>query len=199
MPAAVPPAILALLIANAAAFLLLGTAGDPLFDRLALWPLGTYFQPWQVLTYAFLHGGTTHLIFNMLTLYMFGSDLEQVWGTKRFVVFYLASVLAAAGAQLAVTYSTGESYRTVGASGGVYGILLAFAVHFPRRRMMLLFPPIPMPAWLLVTLFGIFELTLGVTNSQDGIAHFAHLGGMLGGAIVLLLWRTRRSPTAGGF
>jgi membrane associated rhomboid family serine protease len=199
MSARVPPAILALLVANGATFLLQAMAGDPLLERFALWPLGPYFEPWQVVTYAFLHGSAMHLLFNTLTLYMFGCDLERMWGARRFVLFYLASVLAAAGAQLAITHATGAIHPTVGASGGVYGVLLAFAVHFPRRRMMLLFPPIPMPAWLLVPLFGVFELTLGVTNSQDGIAHFAHLGGMLGGAGVLLLWRTRGSPTASGF
>jgi membrane associated rhomboid family serine protease len=199
MTSRTPPAILGLLVANGAAYLLQGVAGDALLEGFALWPLGPYFRPWQIVTYAFLHGSATHLLFNMLALYMFGGDLERLWGTRRFAIFYLASVLAAAGAQLAITHFAGERYPTLGASGGVYGVLLAFAAHFPRRRMMLLFPPIPMPAWLLVTLFGIFELTLGVTNSLDGIAHFAHLGGMLGGAIVLLLWRTQSSPTRSRF
>jgi membrane associated rhomboid family serine protease len=110
------------------------------------------------------------------------------------VLFYLVCVLTAALTQLAVQYPSGvveEFVPVIGASGGVFGVLLAFAWYFPRQRIMLLFPPIPMPAWLFVTLYGLLELFLGVTGTQEGVAHFAHLGGMLGGALCILYWRAR--------
>jgi len=127
----------------------------------------------------------------MFALYMFGRPLEDLWGPRRFLVYYFASVLAAALTQLTVTAIAGSGYPTIGASGGVFGVLLAFALNFPRQRIILLFPPIPMPAWLFVTLYGILELVLGAANSQSGVAHFAHLGGMLGGALVIAYWRSR--------
>jgi membrane associated rhomboid family serine protease len=127
----------------------------------------------------------------MLALFMFGRHLEALWGTRRFVQFYFASVLAAALAQLAVTSYTGAIYPTIGASGGVFGLLLAYALFFPHERIMLLFPPIPLPAWLFVTLYGLLTLFMGVTGTAAGVAHFAHLGGMVGGALTLWWWRSR--------
>jgi membrane associated rhomboid family serine protease len=159
--------------------------------HFALWPRGELFQPWQLLTYAFLHGGLMHLFLNMFALYMFARELELMWGARRFAIFYFASVLAAAATQLVVMQASGAFYPTIGASGGVFGVLLAFALHFPRQRIMLLFPPIPMPAWLFVTLYGALELVLGVTGTHEGVAHFAHLGGMLGGALVIAWWRMK--------
>jgi membrane associated rhomboid family serine protease len=194
MFANIPPVTRALLIANVGCYFLQAYAGDAFTQQFALWPLSPLFAPWQVITYAFLHGGFAHLFFNMFALYMFGAVLEQSWGSGRFIVFYFASVLAAAAAQLIVTSATDGLYPTVGASGGVFGLLLAFALYFPRQRIVLLFPPIPMPAWLFVTLYGILELVMGVTNTQAGVAHFAHLGGMAGGALVILFWRSRRTP-----
>jgi len=185
----IPPVTLAVIAASAGMFLL-QQAADPLLQRLfALWPLGPWFAPWQVVTYAFLHGSFVHLFFNMFALYMFGRELEDYWGSRRYAVFFFASVLAAAVAQLTVTYLTRSMYPTIGASGGVFGLLLAFAMYFPHQRIMLLFPPIPMPAWLFVTLYGILELVFGVTGTQEGVAHFAHLGGMVGGALVIAYWR----------
>src|SRR5580700_4362003 len=89
------------------------------------------------------------------------------------------------------TWCAGAAEEVIGASGGVFGVLLAFAWYFPRQRIILLFPPIPMPAWLFVTVYGLLELFLGVTGTQQGVAHFAHLGGMLGGALCILYWRAR--------
>ena len=133
-----------------------------------------------------------HLFFNMFALYMFGGELERLWGPKRFVNLYLASVISAALAQLAVSsLASVEPYPTIGASGGVFGLLLAFALYFPSRTVVLLFPPIPMPAWLFVTLYGALELYLGVTGTQEGVAHFAHLGGMLGAWLLIQYWRGR--------
>jgi membrane associated rhomboid family serine protease len=186
------PVTKALLIANIIVFGLQAmTPGYGLEQEFALWPLGVNFQAWQIVTYAFLHGDFTHLFFNMFGLYMFGSELERVFGTRRFIVFYFASVITAAIAQLIVTAWMGTPAPTVGASGGLFGLLLGFAVLFPRRKLMLLFPPIPMPAWLFVTLYGLAELAFGISRTATGIAHFAHLGGMLGGLLVLMSWSRR--------
>ena len=186
----------ALLIANVLVFLLSLVAGPTAMAGFALWPISTgLFMPWQLLTYAFLHGGITHLLFNMFGLWMFGSELERVWGSRRFAVFYTVSVLAAAASQLLVTYLLGSKAPTIGASGGLFGLLLGFAMMFPQRKVTPLFPPIPMPAWLFVTLYGVIELTLGVTGSDSGVAHFAHIGGMVGGWLVLRYWRGQK-PSA---
>jgi len=140
-------------------------------------------------TYAFLHGSIGHLFFNMLGLWMFGAELERVWGRQRFMQFYAASVITAAGTQLAVCWLLGSPYPTVGASGGLFGLLLAFGMTFPDRTIMPLFPPIPMKAKVFVALYGGLELFLGVTGTNSGVAHFAHLGGMLGGWLTFRYWR----------
>ena len=196
----IPPLTLALLIANAIAFLAEGFMGDALFTWLALWPAATApgaeaapnFQLWQLVTYGFLHGSIWHLFVNMYALVMFGSDLERVWGRTRYMNLYLASVVSAGLTQLVFSYVThAEPYPTVGASGGVFGLLLAYAMYFPRRTIVLLIPPIPMPAWVFAGLYGLLELYLGVTGTQAGVAHFAHLGGMLGAWIMIWSWRGR--------
>lgn len=186
---AMPPATQALILSCVVVFLLqsLGVDGLAMF---ALWPVDSGgFMPWQVLSYAFLHGGMSHLVFNMFGLFMFGAELERVWGPKRFLAFYFVSVLFAALAQLAVAAWSGSGAPTVGASGGLFGLLLGFAMLFPHRRIVPLIPPIPMPAWLFVLLYGLIELILGVTGSMSGVAHFAHLGGILGGWLTLRYWR----------
>ncbi|MFM7626208.1 MAG: rhomboid family intramembrane serine protease [Gammaproteobacteria bacterium] len=184
------PGVRALLLACIALYAVKPLKPDVL-DALALWPMGAGFQPWQLLTYAFLHGTLLHLSFNMIGLVSFGRELEMWWGTRRFLQFYLACVLSAALVQLAVTSSTGSLSPTVGASGGLYGLLLGFAVMFPKRRVLLLIPPIPMPAWVFALSFAVLELVLGVTGTASGIANFAQLGGMLGGG--WMLWRWARS------
>jgi membrane associated rhomboid family serine protease len=126
-------------------------------------------------------------------LVSFGRELEAWWGSKAFLRFWIASVLSAALVQLSVTAATGSTQATVGASGGLFGLLLGFAMMFPKRRILLLIPPIPMPAWLFVLLFGALELYLGVSGTASGIAHFAHLGGMLGGFWMLQRWRLNAS------
>jgi membrane associated rhomboid family serine protease len=147
-----------------------------------------------VVTYSFLHGSLMHLFFNMFALYMFGGEIERTIGAKRYVQYYFAAVVTAALTQLVfAAASHAPPYPTVGASGGIFGLLLAFGRFFPRRIIVLLIPPIPMPAWLFVTLYGAIELYLGVTGSQAGVAHFAHLGGMLGGWLMLRYWEARRS------
>ena len=182
------PVTRALLLINVAVFFLARLLGGGIESIFALWPLGTHFLPWQVVTYAFLHGSFEHLFFNMLGLWMFGSELERIWGEKRFLQFYAASVLAAALAQLIVTALMGSVYPTVGASGGLFGLLFAFAVMFPNR-VILLFFVIPMKARYLVALYGLLELYQGVYVMNSGVAHFAHLGGMVGGLLMIRYWR----------
>jgi len=189
----IPPTTQTLIGINVIAFALQALVGSDM-GWLALWPLGSEFAPWQVLTYGFLHGSLMHLLFNMFGLYMFGSDVEAVWGQRRYLFYYLTCIVSAAVAQLAVAWFTGSYYPTVGASGGLFGLLLAFGMMFPRRMVVLLIPPVPMPAWLFVTLYGVLELYLGITGSAPGVAHFAHLGGMAGGYLIIRYWRsgTRR-------
>ena len=180
------------IFATIAGFILEMGVGEPALSAFALWPLGGGFMPWQLVTYAFLHGGIAHIAFNMYGLWMFGRELEYLMGRRAFLNLYFASVFSAGLTQLLVTSATGGVYPTIGASGGVFGLLLAYGMFFPNRVLMLIFPPIALPAWLFVTLYAGLELTLGVTGSQAGVAHFAHLGGMVGGYIVIQLWRGRR-------
>ena len=155
----------------------------------ALWPVGSgRFGPWQVVTYAFLHAGPVHLFFNMLGLWMFGSELERLWGQKRYLQFLLAGVLTAAAAQLLITLLAGSGTPTVGASGALYALLLGFGMLWPNRTIMPLFPPIPMKAKTFVIVFGALELLMGLSGAS-GVAHFAHLGGMLGGWLMIRFWR----------
>jgi membrane associated rhomboid family serine protease len=189
-----PPVTTSLIVANVAMFLLSTSIGDMLAP-LALWPIGAArftgvgFAPWQLVTYAFLHGSMLHLLFNMFALYMFGGAIEQVFGSRRYLAYYLVCVVSAALTQLLVARMTGGFYPTVGASGGVFGLLLAYGLYFPNNRVMLLFPPIPMPARVFVALYAVLELVMGVTGAQSGVAHFAHLGGMVGGYLMLRYWR----------
>ena len=182
------PATQALLLANVAIFFLGQLLGPGLLSTFALWPIGAEFRPWQIVTYAFLHANFNHLFFNMLGLWMFGTELEHVWGQRRFVIFYFASVLAAALTQIAVNLLVGGGGPTVGASGGLFGLLLAFAMLFPNRTILLFFV-IPMKAKWLALLYGVLELYQGVYVMNSGVAHFAHLGGMLGGYLTLRYWR----------
>jgi membrane associated rhomboid family serine protease len=187
-----PPVTRNILIANAVFFMLQMALGGAFENSLALWPLGTQFMPWQLVTYAFLHASVTHIAFNMLGVYSFGADLERVWGARRFLVFYITCAVTAGVTQLVFSAVTGAFYPTVGASGAVFGLLLAYAIYFPNRTVMLLFPPIPMKAPMFAIVYGVIELVLGVTGTQEGVAHFAHLGGMLGGFLLLSGWKRRR-------
>ena len=185
----IPPVTKTLMLICTAVFCLQYFLFGPLNLFFALWPLASErFWPWQVVTYAFLHGDLFHLFFNMLGLWMFGSELERLWGERRYMQFLLAGVLAAAVAQLVITALTGSRTPTVGASGGLFALLLAFGMLFPNRVIMPLFPPIPMKARTFVIVFGALELVLGLSGSGD-VAHFAHLGGMLGGYLMIRYWR----------
>ncbi len=200
-----PPIIKNLLILNGLIFFAqLVPSTDALLMRwMALWPLGTpelartfngitqvpQFWPWQLVTYGFLHGGFSHLFFNMFALWMFGVQIENTWGSRRFAIYYFVCVIGAGLIQMLVLW--GNPVPTVGASGGVFGILLAFGMMFPNQYIMLLFPPIPLKAKWLVIIYGAIELFAGITGTQAGVAHFAHLGGMLFGYLLIMYWRGR--------
>ena len=192
-----PPITRTLILINVIVFFIEPMFGDLVIRNFALWPIGTphgfpEFMPWQLISYGFLHGSPMHLAFNMFALYMFGGDLERVFGANRYLQLYFTAMVTAAIAQLVVAYAAGgDPVPVVGASGAIFGVLLAFGMYFPRRMIVLLFPPIPMPAWLFVILYGVLELVLGVTGSQEGVAHFAHLGGMLGALLLIMQWRGR--------
>ena len=194
-------AIKALIIANVAVFVLQRATSGAFDDVFALCPLQpidgrVYFRLWQLITYAFLHDtqNLTHLGFNMLGLWMFGSEIERYVGPRRVLACYFASVFTAALTQLIVPPLLGAPPApTIGASGGVFGLLLTYALMFPNRKVIPLIPPIPMPAWLFATVYAGIELFLGVTGSLSGVAHFAHLGGMIGSALVFMQWRRGRA------
>ena len=194
-----PPVTGALLGANVLVYLLQGVYGQFLFGNFALWPPAPGpspappFELWQLVTYSFLHGNLLHLGFNMLALFTFGRDVERLFGSVWYLKYYFVTVVVAALCHIIVSGWIGAPpYPTVGASGGVYGLLLAFGVYFPRRTVILLFPPIPLPARVFVLLFGALELYFGVTGTASGVAHFAHLGGMLGGWLMIRSRRRRR-------
>jgi len=203
-----PPVISFLLIANVVVFLLQLVAFEPLLVRFALWPVGTpdviqqngefvwvpSFQVWQLLTYGFLHGGLLHLFLNLFAMWMLGVQLENAWGSRLFAIYYVVCVLGAGLIQLFVaSYGVmgSEIYPTIGASGGVFGILLAFGMMFPNQRLVFILLPVPIRAKYFVIGYGAFELFAGITGTIAGVAHFAHLGGMVFGFLLIQYWRGR--------
>ncbi len=195
-----------LLFILAGVFLLQQIFPDETLLLLALWPWGqhvvatandgtlitTSFYPWQLLTYGFMHGNFTHLFFNAIALFQFGAVLEQTWGPKKYIQYLLVCTVGAGLIQLLLVSSgiLGDAvFPTVGASGGIFGLLLAYGMLFPNQQMMLIIPPIPMKARTMVIIFGLISLLMGVTGTAAGIAHFAHLGGMLFGWLMIRYWR----------
>ena len=177
-----------------------GAGIDPIMRWLALWPptpehivrrIGGDFHLWQLITYGFLHGSTAHLAFNMFALWMFGRHIERLWGTAHFLAYYFVCVIGAALVHLTVSALGPSGQAVVGASGGVFGILLAYGLMFPNSIILLIIPPIPMKAKYFVIVFGLVELWLGLTAHSPSIAHFAHLGGMLFGYVLIQYWRGR--------
>jgi membrane associated rhomboid family serine protease len=199
-----PPVIKNLLILNGLVFLaqMVPSTASLLEHWFALWPFGAPdvvrtpyglrrlgdFWPWQLVTYSFLHGGLGHLFFNMFALWMFGVQIENAWGSRRFAFFYFVCVIGAGLIQLIVVTTSGSFYPTVGASGGVFGILLAFGMMFPNQPIYIYFL-FPIKAKWLVIGYGAIELWAGITGTQAGVAHFAHLGGMLFGFLLIQYWR----------
>jgi membrane associated rhomboid family serine protease len=192
------PAVFALIAVTVVAFLVQNASGDAFEIQFALQPLQpardghSYFRVWQIVTYAFLHDthNITHILFNMLGVFMFGVPIERYVGGLKLYACYFAAVVTAALTQLIVPPLMGApAAPTIGASGGVFGLLLAYAVLFPQAKVALLLLPIPLPARVFATLYAALELFLGVTGVQSGVAHFAHLGGLVGAALVLVAWR----------
>lgn len=190
-----PPVVLNLIIVNCLVLMATNLLGfNSLYRFFALWGVeSAWFKPYQVITYMFMHADISHLFFNMFSLWMFGRTLEQVMGQKRFLTYYMVCGIFAGLIQLAVSAATHDISPTVGASGSVFGLLLAFGVMFPNTVIMLLIPPIPIKAKWFVMIYGVIELFLGVSGRQLGVAHFAHLGGMIGGYILLMIWKYQRN------
>lgn len=208
-----PPVVKNLIIINVVMLLVAAFTKDFMYEKFSLFYFESpFFKPYQVITHMFMHGGFWHLFFNMYTLLIFGTVLEQVWGSKKFFIYYMITGLGAAflhefvmylqvlnldsafqaGNLMAQTeYTNLLRTPTVGASGAIYGLLLAYGMLFPNNVMQLIFPPIALKAKWFVLIFGAIELTLGLSNSGGNIAHFAHLGGMLFGLILILIWKKK--------
>ena len=168
------------------------------------YPASPFFKPWQILTHMFMHGGFWHIFFNMYSLLMFGSIHERSLGPKKYLIFYFVTGLGAVAlhtgvewlqARVFIANGIAQAYQqllvtpTLGASGAIYGLLIGFAMLYPQARLTLIFPPIPMTAKWLVIIFAAIELFSGINGIQDGVAHFAHLGGMLFGWLLIRWWR----------
>ena len=202
-----PPVIRYLLLANTGMFLLTGffglfrlggqSLGGWIGSALPLYPLGEGFQIWQLVTYMFMHGGLMHLLFNMFALWMFGMELENVWGSKKFFTYYMACGIGAGLSNLFLAPLFSAAGPTVGASGAIYGVLIAFGMMFPDRPIFIYFL-LPIRARYFVLLYILLEVYSGVTGTSDGIAHFAHLGGAAVGFVYILV-DERRNPLRGIF
>ena len=204
---AIPDVVFALLIANGLVYALQWMFPNIVERWFVLYSLNFElyypgigkFWPWQLLSYGFLHSRESlyHLLFNMFALWMFGREMEHVMGSRRFLVFWLVCIIGAGLVQVLVSVVTGQPSATLGASGGVFGLLLAFAMAFPNRIIVLLIPPIPMKAKYFVLIYGLITLYLGFNGGVGGggtnIAHFAHLGGMLFGYLLIRYWSSQRS------
>jgi membrane associated rhomboid family serine protease len=192
-----------LLILNGIMYVVTHMLMPDFYPVLAMYyPASDFFRPWQIVTHMFMHGNFQHLFFNMFALYMFGSALEAYMGPKRFLTFYLLSGLGALVLYLFVWYLeisafSAEQYQVflsrpygmVGASGAVFGLLAGYGMLFPNSQIMLLIPPIPMKAKYFVLIYAAIELYFGISNTNPGVAHFAHVGGALFGALIILFWR----------
>lgn len=206
-----PPVIKNLLIINSLMLLITYLTGDFMYEKFSLFYIGSpFFRPYQFVSHMFMHGGFVHLFFNMYSLVIFGVVLEQVWGSKKFFFYYMITGLGAAALHSLVLYidasaniaaanvgnlAAAEALQqlmgtpTVGASGAVYGVLLAYGMLFPNNVLQLLFPPVALKAKWFVMIFGAIELYLALSNSNGDIAHFAHLGGMIFGFILIKYWQ----------
>lgn len=189
----VPKAVKHIILINVL-MLVLTYLNNPLMSRwFALNPISFIWKPWQLVTYMFMHGGFGHLFFNMYTLFIFGSVLENVWGTKKFLTFYFVTGIGAALVNIGVQYLTGSFALTVGASGAIYGILMGYAMLYPDSMLTLVLPPVSMKAKWFVLIFAGIELLLGISNNPaDNVAHFAHLGGLIFAFLLLMFWKKRR-------
>ena len=188
----VPKAVKHIIIINLL-MLVLTYLNNPLMSKwFALNPVTFLWKPWQLVTYMFMHGGFGHLFFNMYTLFIFVSVLENVWGTKKFLTFYFVTGIGAALVNIGVQYLTGSFALTVGASGAIYGILMGYAMLYPDSMLTLIFPPVSMKAKWFVLIFAGIELLLGISNNPaDNVAHFAHLGGLIFAFLLIMFWKKK--------
>lgn len=211
----VPTAIRNIIIINVLIMIMTRLNGNFMYEKFALfYPTSPFFHWWQPLTHMFMHGGFWHLFFNMYTLYIFGSVLERVWGTKKFLIFYFVTGLGAAAVHTGVEWLQMNHWMTqvaegsvaaqaqihalkmtptVGASGAIYGVLMGYAMLYPDSIMTLIFPPISMKAKWFVLIFAAIELFTGVSGMGGGIAHFAHLGGLIFGFLLIMYWKKKRT------
>lgn len=188
------PVVLNLIIINVIVFVIQMVFDGPdesITARLALFPYNSdYFKPYQLVTHMFTHGGIGHLFFNMFALWMFGTMLERVWGPKRFFIFYFICGLAAAFAHLAF-----QNAPAVGASGAIMGIFAAFAYLFPNTELYIFLIPVPVKAKYAVAIMAAIDLFGGVYSAGSNIAHFAHLGGLAMGFILVIIWNKTNKKT----
>lgn len=205
-----PPIVKNLIILNVIMYIITLLTGNWMYENFALFYFKSpFFKPYQLVTHMFMHGGFTHIFFNMYTLFIFGSVLERVWGSQKFLFYYFVTGIGAALLHLGVMYLELQGYMadamagdimarggiqkllmtpTVGASGAIYGLLLAYGMLFPNNVMQLIFPPVALKAKWFVLIFGALELLLGVSGGGN-VAHFAHLGGMIFGFFLILYWK----------
>jgi len=202
----IPPVTKNLIIINVLMFIATLINQDFMVGNFALfYPKSPFFRPWQIITHMFMHGGFWHIFFNMYSLLIFGMVVERAIGSKKFLIFYFITGLGAVALHLGVEYLQAQAYLasnyanytallgtpTLGASGAIYGVLIAFAMLYPNATLTLLFPPIPLKAKWWVLIFAAIELVTGVTGTVAGVAHFAHLGGMLFGFLLITYWKKK--------
>jgi len=208
-----PPVTKSLIIINVLVFVMTMLNEEFMIRNFALfYPASPLFKPWQIVTHMFMHGGFWHIFFNMYTLFIFGSVLERVWGPKKYLLFYFVTGLGAAALHTGVQWIEVQHYMsqlaagnqaaaaglgmmmripTVGASGAIYGLLLGYGMLFPDAVLALIFPPVALKAKWFVLIFAAIELLTGLTGTGGGVAHFAHLGGMLFGWLLILYWKRK--------
>lgn len=208
-----PVAVKNIILINILVYLLTLFTGNFMYEKFALFYVGSpFFHWWQPITHMFMHGGFFHIFFNMYTLLIFGCALERIWGAKKFLLFYFVTGIGAALLHTGVMALQAEHFLelaesgdmmaadsywrlmatpTVGASGAIYGVLLGYGMLFPNDVLQLLFPPVALKAKWFVLIFAVIELATGVFGTKDGVAHFAHLGGMLFGLIMILYWKKK--------
>ena len=206
-----PPVVKNLIMINVLMYLITVITGNFMYENFALFYFKSpFFKPYQLVTHMFMHGGFTHILFNMYTLYIFGCVLERVWGSQKFLFYYFVTGIGAALLHMGVMYlqlrgyiadfNAGDMFAqsgiqsilvtpTVGASGAIYGLLLAYGMLFPDNIMQLIFPPVALKAKWFVIIFGALELLLGLSGRGGNVAHFAHLGGMIFGFFLILYWK----------
>ena len=212
----IPPVTKNIIIINVLVWIMAELRPDFMYETFSLfYPTSPFFKPWQIVTHMFMHGGFWHIFFNMYTLFIFGTVLERIWGTKKFLIFYFVTGIGAAllhtgvqfieaqvyisqiaegSQQAAAAYQALKYTPTVGASGAIYGVLMGYAMLFPDSVLTLIFPPVSLKAKWFVIIFAVIELLTGISSIRSvggGIAHFAHLGGMLFGWLLILYWKKR--------